>query len=564
MGKKVVIVGGAAGGASAAARLRRLDEDAEILIIERGDDVSYSTCCLPYFLSRRVADSKRLVLVTPERFRRQYNIEVRTKEEVTAIRRQEKRVRVRRRDGSEYEEPYDVLLLATGGKPIVPAEVAGVEQPHVFTLHDVADAERIEAFIRKPEISRAVVVGGGFAGCETAENLVKAGKKVTMVEAADQVMTPFDFDMAQILTKELLDQGVTLILNDRLTRIEESTVTLSGGGRVPADVVLFALGNAPETKLAADCGLPCGPSGGLMVDRRYRTADESIYAVGDMIEVPLRLTGKKGRLPMAWPAQMEGRAAADAICGLPHRSKGFLGSAVLSLFSLYAASTGLTEKAAQAAGFDATAVYVIPADKVSLMPGSHPLHLKLIFESHTGRILGAQAIGRDAADRRIDVVAALIAMGGTLDDLKETELCYTPAVGTAKDAVHYAALVGLNLMDGRFRQVPVREVRPLVESGAYLIDVREKAEYDAGHLKGAANLPLSELRQRMDEIPRDRPVYLHCRSSQRSYNAIMALQQHGFTNLYNIAGSYLGICLYEYAQDVLTGREKIVTAYNFN
>lgn len=197
------------------------------------------------------------------------------------------------------------------------------------------------------------------------------------------------------------------------------------------------------------------------------------------------------------------------------------------------------------------------------MPGSHPLHLKFIFESHTGRILGAQAIGHDAADRRIDVVAALIAMGGTLDDLKETELCYTPAVGTTKDAVHQAALVGLNLMDGRFRQVSVREVRPLVEAGAYLIDVREKAEYDAGHLKGAANLPLSELRQRMDEIPRDRPVYLHCRSGQRSYNAIMALQQHGFTNLYNIAGSYLGICLYEYAQDVLTGREKIVTAYNF-
>ena len=261
---------------------------------------------------------------------------------------------------------------------------------------------------------------------------------------------------------------------------------------------------------------------------------------------------------------MQGRAAADHICGRSHRTKGVIGSSVLRVFDLYAACTGLTERAAKDAGIPCESVYVIPADKVGVMPNSAPIHLKLVFEIPTGRILGAQAIGKDAVDRRIDVIATLISMDGTLEDLKETELCYAPVVGTAKDAVHMAALVGLNLLDGRFRQVPVSAVRNLVENGAYIVDVREKGEYAASHLKNAVNIPLSELRMRLNEIPKDCPVYLHCRSSQRSYNAIMALYQHGFDNVINIAGSYLGICLYEYAQDVLENREKIVTAYNSN
>ena len=565
MAKRILIVGGVTGGASAAARLRRLDESAEIVIYERGPHVSYSNCSLPYFLSRVVPDSGSLLMVTPERFKKQYNIEVRTENEVTSIDRAAKTIRVKRHiDGTEYEERYDVLILSPGAEPIRPKSIEGADRENVFTVRSVADIEKLDAWLTSRNVKDVAVVGGGFIGCEVAENLRESERNVALIEAMPQIMTPFDFDVAQILHKEMLDHGVTLVLKDGVKRIGENEVELASGRKIKAGATVLAIGVRPETELAKAAGLEIGETGGIRVNHNYQTSDPSIYAVGDAIEVFHRLTRKWTRLALAWPAQMEGRAAADHIAGLSHRSKGVIGSSVLRVFNLYAACTGLTERAAKEAGIPCESVYVIPADKVSLMPGSAPIHLKLVFETPTGRILGAQAIGKDATDRRIDVIAALISMGGTLEDLKETELCYAPVVGTAKDAVHMAALVGLNLLDGRFRQVPVSAVRGLVESGAYIVDVREKGEYAASHLKNAVNIPLSELRGRMDEIPKDRPVYLHCRSSQRSYNAIMALQQHGFDNVVNIAGSYLGICLYEYAQDVLENREKIVTAYNFN
>lgn len=565
MGKRILIVGGVTGGASAAARLRRLDESAEIVIFERGPHVSYSNCSLPYFLSRVVPDSGSLLMVTPERFKKQYNIEVRTENEVTSIDRAAKTIRVRRRaDGTEYEERYDILILSPGAEPIRPKSIEGVERENVFTVRSVADTEKLDAWLSAHDAKDVAVVGGGFIGCEVAENLCASGRNIALIEAMPQIMTPFDFDMAQILHKEMLDHDVTLVLKDGVKRIGEKEVELAGGRKIKADATVLAIGVRPETELAKDADLEIGETGGIRVNHNYQTSDPAIYAVGDAIEVFHRLTQKWTRLALAWPAQMQGRAAADHIAGRSHRSKGVIGSSVLRVFDLYAACTGLTERAAKEAGIPCASVYVIPADKVGIMPKSAPIHLKLVFETPTGRLLGAQAIGKDAADRRVDVVAALISMGGTLEDLKETELCYAPVVGTAKDAVHMAALVGLNILDGRFRQVPVSAVRGLVESGAYIVDVREKGEYAASHLKNAVNIPLSELRARMNEIPKDRPVYLHCRSSQRSYNAIMALQQNGFGNVVNIAGSYLGICLYEYAQDVLEGREKIVTAYNFN
>lgn len=565
MGKRILIVGGVTGGASAAARLRRLDESAEIVIFERGPHVSYSNCSLPYFLSRVVPDSGSLLMVTPERFKKQYNIEVRTENEVMSIDRAAKTIRVRRRaDGTEYEERYDILILSPGAEPIRPKSIEGVERENVFTVRSVADTEKLDAWLSAHDAKDVAVVGGGFIGCEVAENLRASGRNIALIEAMPQIMTPFDFDMAQILHKEMLDHDVTLVLKDGVKRIGEKEVELAGGRKIKADATVLAIGVRPETELAKDAGLEIGETGGIRVNHNYQTSDPAIYAVGDAIEVFHRLTQKWTRLALAWPAQMQGRAAADHIAGRSHRSKGVIGSSVLRVFDLYAACTGLTERAAKEAGIPCASVYVIPADKVGIMPKSAPIHLKLVFETPTGRLLGAQAIGKDAADRRVDVVAALISMGGTLEDLKETELCYAPVIGTAKDAVHMAALVGLNILDGRFRQVPVSAVRGLVESGAYIVDVREKGEYAASHLKNAVNIPLSELRARMNEIPKDRPVYLHCRSSQRSYNAIMALQQNGFGNVINIAGSYLGICLYEYAQDVLEGREKIVTAYNFN
>ncbi|MBQ9633854.1 MAG: FAD-dependent oxidoreductase [Schwartzia sp.] len=563
MGKRVLIVGGVTGGASAAARLRRLDESAEIIIFERGPHVSYSNCALPYYLSRTVPDSGNLLMVTPERFKKQYNIEVRTKNEVLSINRMAKTIRVKY-DGTENEEAYDVLILSPGAEPIRPQSIEGVHRENVFTVRSVADVEMLDTWFSAHDVKDVAVVGGGFIGCEVAENLRESDRNVALIEAMPQIMTPFDFDMAQILHKEMMDQGVTLILKDGVKRIDEHEVELASGKKVKADAVVLAIGVRPETDLAKAAGLEIGETGGIRVNHNYQTSDSAIYAVGDAIEVLQRLTRKWTRLALAWPAQMQGRAAADHICGRSHRTKGVIGSSVLRVFDLYAACTGLTERAAKDAGIPCESVYVIPADKVGVMPNSAPIHLKLVFETPTGRILGAQAIGKDAVDRRIDVIATLISMDGTLEDLKETELCYAPVVGTAKDAVHMAALVGLNLLDGRFRQVPVSAVRNLVENGAYIVDVREKGEYAASHLKNAVNIPLSELRMRLNEIPKDCPVYLHCRSSQRSYNAIMALYQHGFDNVINIAGSYLGICLYEYAQDVLENREKIVTAYNFN
>ena len=328
--------------------------------------------------------------------------------------------------------------------------------------------------------------------------------------------------------------------------------------------MVLAIGVTPETALAKACGLDIGVTGGIRVNHHYQTSDPNIYAVGDAIEVYNRQTRRPARLALAGPAQRQARAAGDHICGMNHNNRGVIGSCAVRVFGLNAAATGLNEKTAQAAGIPYDFAYIIPSDRPGLMPAARPMHFKLLYEVPTGRILGAQAIGEGAVDKRIDVIAAMITMGGDLEDLKELELCYSPMFGTAKDVVNHAALVALNLLYGKVRQVPVSAVRSLVEEGAVLIDVREPAEYAAGHLKTAVNLPLSQLRERMGEIPADRPVYLHCRSSQRSYNALMALQNSGFNNIWNISGSFLGICLYEYYNDITQGREAIVTAYNFN
>ena len=564
MSKRILVVGGVAGGASAAARARRLDEHAEIIIFERGPHVSFSNCALPYFLSRTVADSADLVMMDPAQFKRKYNIEVRTEHEVTAINRKEKNVTVTNlTDGKEYKETYDALILSPGGEPVMPGSIEGIRNKNVFGIRNVVDIVKLDEYMRTHKATDIAVVCGGFIGCEIGENLVHAGYKVTLIEAMDQVMMPFDYDMAQILHKEMLDKGITLVLKDGVKAIHDGTVELASGKSVKADAVVMAIGIRPETALARNAGLAIGETGGIKVNANFQTSDPSVYAVGDAIEVFNRLTRKPMRLALAWPAQMEARAAADHIYGLRNQQKGFIGSSVIRIFDLLAASTGLNEKTAKAENIPYETAYVIPSDKVSLMPDAHPIHLKVIFETPTGRILGAQAIGKGEADRRIDVIAAVISMNGTLEDLKNLELCYAPVVSTAKDAVNMAALVGLNLLNGVYRQVPLTKVRELVESNACIIDVREPGEFSAGHLLNAVNIPLSQLRQRMDEIPKDRPVYLHCRSSQRSYNAVMALQHCGFNNVSNIAGSYLAICLYEYPQDVLFNREKIVTEYNF-
>lgn len=565
MSKRILIVGGVAGGASVAARARRIDEKAEVIMFEKGPHVSFSNCALPFHLSGIVENGDSLVLMCPEQFKKQYNIEARVNSEVVKIKKEEKKIVVKNHlTGEEYDESYDKLVLSPGANPILPKTIEGITGHNVFTVRNVVDIKKLKSSIDENNIEDIAVVGGGFIGVEVAENLRLAGKNVSLIEALDQIMSPFDYDMAQILHKEMIDKGVNLILSDAVKKINEDSIELQSGKVVSAKAVVMAIGVSPETSLAREAGLEIGVTGGIKVDHNYVTSNKDIYAVGDAIEVYNSLTHKPSRLPLAGPAQRQARAAADHMYNIPHNNKGVIGSSVVQIFDQGAACTGLNEKTAKASGISYDFVYVIPGDKVGLMPSSNPMHFKLIYEYPTGRILGAQAIGKGNVDKRIDIIATMIAMGGTLEDLKELELCYAPLFGTAKDIVNHAALVGLNLLYGRFRQVPVTKVRELVENNAFIVDVREKHEYALGHLKNAVNIPLSEIRERINEIPKDKPVYLHCRSSQRSYNAAMALQNMGYDNVINISGSYLGICCYEYYQDQVTGREKIVTEYNFN
>ncbi|CAM3704099.1 FAD-dependent oxidoreductase [Erysipelothrix urinaevulpis] len=565
MSKRILIVGGVAGGASVAARVRRIDEQADVVMFERGPNVSFSNCGLPYHLSGIIPSSDDLVLMDPVVFKNQYNIDARVNTEVVSIDKEAKTVTVKNvLTNEESTEGYDKLVLAPGANAILPKSISGIDGENVFIVKNVVDIKALTAYVEANNAQHVTVVGGGFIGVEVAENFKLAGKDVTLVEAMDQIMNPFDLDMVQILHKEMIDHGIELVLSDAVSSIAKDSVTLASGRTIETGAVVMAIGVHPEVTLAKQANLDLGETGGIKVNHHYQTSDKDIYAVGDAIEVFHSITRSVTRLPLAGPAQRQARAAADHMYGIPHNNKGVIGSSVVQVFDQTAAATGLNEKAAQRAGIPYDIVYIIPGDKVGLMPDSNPLHFKLVYEYPTGRILGAQAIGKGNADKRIDVIATMITMGGTLEDLKELELCYAPPFGTAKDVVNHAALVGLNLLYGRFEQVRVDEVRGLVESGAFIIDVREEDEYALGHLINAVNIPLSQIRDRIDEIPTDKPVYVHCRSSQRSYNALLALKGNGIENVFNISGSYLGICCHEYFNDQMTGREKIVTEYNFN
>ncbi len=562
---KILVVGGVAGGASVAARARRLDEKSEVIMFERGPHVSFSNCCLPFHLSGIIENSDDLVLMTPEEFKTKYNIEARVNHEVIDIYPEKKTIKVKNLiTNEEYEEQYDKLALSPGANALKPSPIKGVNGDNVFVVKNVVDIKKLQDFLITNNVNDVVVVGGGFIGLEVAENLIDAGKNVSLVEAADQVMTPLDFDMAQIIHKELHDHGLHLILGEFVSEIQKDKVVLASGKEINASAVVMAAGVRPETTLAQKCGIELGQTGGILVNHNYQTNYVDIYAVGDAIEVSHKLTGDKILFAMAGPAQRQARAAADHMFGRQHNNNGVIGSSCVHLFDLNVANTGLNEKTCKKYNINYDVAYTIPVDKVGLMPNANPLFFKLIYELPTGRILGGQALGKGNVDKRIDVIATMITMGGTLEDLKELELCYSPYYGTAKDVVNHTALVALNLLYGEFKQVRVSDVRRLVEENAFIVDVREQDEYKAGHLVNAVNIPMSEFRNRLDEIPKDKPVYLHCRSSQRSYNVIRALQTLGYDNVYNISGSYLGISYNEYFLDQTTGREKIVTEYNFS
>ena len=565
MGKKVLIVGGVAGGASVAARIRRLDESAEITIFERGPYVSFSNCCIPFHISGDIEESESLVLMTPTEFDKQYKIDARVYNEVVGINKEEKTVSVKNTlTGETYKETYDVLFLAPGANALRPHSIEGVNSEHVFVMKTVPDVASLTAYAQDNQVEDVAVVGGGYIGLEVAENLKYAGYNVSLIEAQDQVLSPMDYDMVQIINREIKVNGVDLILNNSVQAIKPDGVTLTSGRTIKAQAVVMAIGVTPENTLAKQAGLELGLGGSIKVNHHYQTSNPHIYAVGDAIETTDFFAGQKTQLTLAGPAQRQARAAADHVYGRTYVNTGVIGSSSLKMFGLNAANTGLNEKQCQERGIVYDFAYVIPKDKVSIMPDAENLFFKLIFAVPSGKILGAQAVGRGNVDKRIDVIATAIMLNANLESLKELELTYSPHFSTAKDVVNHAVLVGLNILNGEVKKVPVTKVRELVESGEMIIDAREEHEYHLSHIKGAVNIPLSQFRGRLAEIPKDKPVYVHCRSSQRSYNMVRALGQLGYELVYNIDGSFLGLSEYEYFNDVTFNRDPIVTEYNFN
>jgi len=565
MQRKILIVGGVAGGASAAAKLRRNSEEDEIIMFERGPHVSYSNCALPYHLSGMIEEADDLVLMHPEVFLNQYNIEARINNEVILIDRKNKNVTVKNvLTAEKYKETYDKLVLAPGANPIV-TNIPGIENINLFTVRNVVDIDKLNKFVKQIDDKNVVVIGGGFIGIEVAENLRKSGYNVSIIVSSKQVLNTFDYDMVQIFHKEIYDSGINLIIGDRVEKIEENNIILLSGKEINTKVLIMAKGVTPETDLAKEAGLDIGETGAIRVDKNYKTNDSDIYAVGDAVEVYNALTHSMTKLSLAGPALKAARTVADSINNKSTVNKGYIGSAAIKVFSYNGAATGLSESLIKSHKMEINynIVRVILSDKVGIMPDSSPLHLKLLYEIPNGKILGAQAIGKGDVTKRADVIATLIKMGGTLDDLKDLELCYAPPFSTAKDVVNYAGYVGSNLLNGDFKQVNIDIVRDLVESDAYIIDVRERREFARGHIKNAMNIPLSELRKRISEIPKDKTVYVHCRTGQRSYNAVLALQNLGYENICNITGSFLGLSFYEYFNDKTMERESILTEYNF-
>ncbi len=539
-GRRVLIVGGVAGGASCAARLRRLDEQAEIVVFEKGPYASFANCGLPYYIGDTISDEAKLLVATPALFRDRFNIEVRTEQEVVGINRGEQKIKVKDlREGSVYQEAYDALVLSPGAVPARPP-LPGIGLEGVFTLRTIPDSRAIRAWIQESQSKTAVVVGGGFIGLEMAENLARRGLEVTIVEMFDQVMPPLDREMAEYVYLHLLDKHVSVHLADAVSRFDGSegrvtAVETRSGARIRADLAILSVGVKPESKLAKDAGLELGPYGGIHVDESMRTSDPYIWAVGDAVEVTDAVTGELCLVPLAGPANRQGRIAADAICGRAARFRGVQATAVCGVFGLTVAMTGVSEKRLLKANkADYAAVYLHPTDHASYYPGANEMHLKLIFRPSDGRILGAQAIGGRGVERRIDVISFAIQKGSNVFDLEEAELCYAPQFGMAKDPVNLAGMVAANVVRG---DVSLGKWNELPNCGAFLLDVREKEEFRLGAIGAAVNIPLHQLRQRLSELPKDRPIWVNCARGQRSYYAVLILQQHGF-DASNLSGGY--------------------------
>jgi NADPH-dependent 2,4-dienoyl-CoA reductase/sulfur reductase-like enzyme/rhodanese-related sulfurtransferase len=538
---KLLIVGGVAGGASAAARARRLSEDAQIVLFERGPDVSFANCGLPYYVGGEIADRNKLLVVTPERLRTRFKLDVRTRSSVEAINRAAQKVRVRDLStGREYEEAYDKLILAPGAAPLRPP-IPGIHLPGIFTLRNLQDVDRIKQTVDQG-VKQVVVVGAGFIGLELVENFVRRGIATTVVELQDQVLPPFDKEMTTPLADHLTAKGVSVLLGQSAEAFEKApdgiSVLLKSGQRLPAQLVILGVGVRPENKLALDAGLEVGPRGGIRVNEQLQTSDPDIYAVGDAVEIQDFVLGGPTQVPLAGPANRQGRIAADHIFGHDSRYRGTQGTAIVRVFDKTAAMTGASEKTLRRAKRAFRKVYIHPANHATYYPGAEAMTLKLLFDPTSGKVLGAQAVGGAGVDKRIDVLAVAIQAGMTVFDLEEMELAYSPQYGSAKDPINMAGFVAAGMLQGEHPQVDVEAaVAALSNERSLLVDVRTLQEYADGHIPGAVNIPVDELRSRLDELPRDRDLAVYCQVGQRGYLATRILLQSGFKAV-NIGGGY--------------------------
>ncbi|HOM42607.1 MAG TPA: FAD-dependent oxidoreductase [Bacillota bacterium] len=545
MSKKVLIVGGVAGGASAAARLRRMDEKAEIIMFEKGMYISFANCGLPYYIGGAIKERKNLLVQTAEAMKARFNIDVKELSEVTKIDRHRKVVEVRNiKDRSIYEESYDVLVLSPGASPVKPP-IPGIDSPNIYTLRDIPDTDSIKSFLDEKKPQNAVVVGGGFIGLEMAENLHSAGLKVDIVEALDQVMAPLDYEMAAIVHNHIRSKGCGLHLKDGVKAFEpegnRTVVVLQSGKRIPADMIILSIGVKPNNTLAREAGLEIGVTGGIKVNEYLQTSDPNIYALGDAVEVTDYISGNPALIPLAGPANKQGRIVADNIAGRRETYKGTQGTAIAKVFDMAAASTGVNEKTLKKLGKELGKDYITTithsASHAGYYPGGSAMAIKLIYTLQ-GRVLGAQIAGYDGVDKRIDDIAIAVRHRMTVHDLQEFELAYAPPFSSAKDPVNMAGYVGSNVLNGDVKVAYWYEAMNADMSRTFLLDVREPSEYQMGHIPNAVNIPLDQIRSRLKEIPKDKEIIVNCRVGLRSYIGVRIMMQNGFDNVRNLSGGY--------------------------
>ncbi|PFK31936.1 CoA-disulfide reductase [Bacillus cereus] len=541
MSKKIVVVGGVAGGASVAARLRRLSEEDEIIMFERGEYISFANCGLPYYIGGVIQERQKLLVQTVEKMSKRFHLDIRILSEVIKINKEEKTIIVKNVMTNEtYEESYDVLILSPGSKPIVPP-ISGIETAKaLFTLRNVPDTDRIKGYIDEKKPRHATVIGGGFIGVEMAENLREKGIDVTLVEMNNQVMPPIDYEMAAYVHEHMKQHGVQLILEDGVDAFEEdgTVVRLKSGSKINTDMIILSIGVEPESRLAKEAGLELGVRGTIKVNEKLQTSDSSIYAIGDAIEVKDFVTETETMIPLAWPANRQGRLLADIIHEREESVyKGTIGTSIAKVFELTVASTGVNEKVLQHLNIPYEVVHVQANSHAGYYPNAYPVLLKLIFNKESGEIYGAQAVGRDGVDKRIDVIATAMKAHLKVMDLPDLELAYAPPYSSAKDPVNMVGYAASNIIEGLVDTVQWHEIDQIVKNGGYLIDVREPNELKQGMIKGSVNIPLDELRERLNEVPLNKEVYITCQLGMRGYVAARILMEKGYT-VKNVDGGF--------------------------